>query len=172
MWNKIYVGVLGLAFLLMFVLTYLTFSWLQSVDKPVNVVANYDYYSNICRTFLWVSSLLLLILANVVLWKMRKSWALWATLLYFAVFTLTQTFWVAQTFFQYKQSNNLTHDSFSLSPVFGVTMIVLAGIIVFFNQYLVKRLHDKTFTEQQPAGQLPNDVLADENEVNNSSRTI
>ncbi len=165
MWNKIYVGVLGLAFLVMFVLTYLTFSWLQSVDKPVNVVANYDYYSNICRTFLWVSSLLLLILANVVLWKMRKSWALWATLLYFAVFTLTQTFWVAQTFFQYKQSNNLTHDSFSLSPVFGVTMIVLAGIIVFFNQYLVKRLHDKTFAEQQPAGQLPNDVLADENKV-------
>jgi hypothetical protein len=44
-------------------------------------------------------------------------------------------------------------------------MIVLAGIIVFFNQYLAKRLHDKTFTEQQPAGELPKDIPADEDKV-------
>jgi len=165
MWNKIYLGVLGAAFLVMFVLMYLTFSWLQSVDKPANVVVNYEYNASISRTFLWISSIVLLILANILFWKTRKSWALWATLVYFAVFTAAQTFWLSQTLFQYQQDKNLTADNFSLgSPFAGAMMIALAGIIVFFNQYLTKRLHDKTFPPLQPAVvQMPDEVLVDEN---------
>ncbi|MBA3334083.1 MAG: hypothetical protein WKF90_06455 [Pyrinomonadaceae bacterium] len=166
MWNKVYLGILGLMFILMSVLTYLTFSWLQSVDKPTNVVANYEYNADISRTFLWISSIILLILANILFWQTRKSWALWATLLYFAAFTAAQTFWLSQTFFQYQQDKNLTADNFSFgSPFAGAMMIGLAGIFVFFNQYLVKRLYDKTFASQTPAAQMPDEILVDENKV-------
>ena len=167
MLNKIYAGVLGLAFLAMSVLTYLTFSWLQSVDKPANVVANYSYNAGISRTFLWISSILLLILANILLWKTRKSWGLWAALLYFAIFTVAQTFWLDRAFLNYQQINNLTDKSFSFSPVFGVTMLILAGIIVFFNQYLIKRLYDKTFSGTPAAAPMPmpDEVLVDDNKV-------
>jgi len=179
MLNKIYAGILGAAFLVMSVLTYLTFSWLQSVDKPANVVANYTYNAGISRTFLWISSIVLLILANILLWKMRKSWGLWATLLYFAIFTIVQTFWLDRAFLHYQQANNLTDKNFSFSPVFGVAMLVLAGIIIFFNQYLVKRMYDKTFPATQPAAQqISDNVPADENKlvdevkVNNPDQTI
>ncbi len=172
MWNKIYAGVLGAAFLVMSVLTYLTFNWLQSVDKPANVVANYNYNAGISRTFLWISSIILLILANVLFWRTRKSWGLWTTLLYFAIFTIAQTFWLDNAFLHYQQASNLTDKNFSFSPVFGVTMLVLAGIVVFFNQYLIKRLYDKTFPAQQPAGQISNDAAAAESTVNDSNQTI
>lgn len=178
MWNKIYAGILGAATLAMGVLTYLTFSWLQSVDKPANVVANYTYNAGLSRTFLWVSSIVLLILANVLFWKTRKSWALWATLLYFAIFTIAQTFWLDRAFLGYQQVNNLTDKSFSFSPVFGVTLLILAGIFVFFDQYLIERLYDKTFPATQPAAQISDTIAADEDKVidedkvNDSSRMI
>lgn len=145
MWSKIYLIILAAAILTMSFLLYFSYSWLQSIDAPTTVRDNYLYYSNISQMFLFVSALALLIAGNVVLWTTRKAWAVWTALLYFAGFTIANSFWLENSFFRYKQTNHLDSGLVSWSPVFGVILIVLATIIVFFNQYLVKRMQDKIY---------------------------
>lgn len=143
MWNKIYAAILAAAVLAMGVLIYLPYAWLQSITAPKDVAEFYRYYANISWMFLLISALLLLVIGNVVLWKTRRSWAMWTTLLYFAGFMIAQTFWLENSFFRFKQANNLETGMISWSPLTGVILIVLAAIIVFFNQYIIKRLQAK-----------------------------
>jgi len=150
MWNKIYSIILAAAVLAAGVLIYFPYSWLQSKTNPADVQASYLFYSNLSWTFLLISSLILLIAANVVLWKTRRSWAMWVSLLYFAVFTIAQKFWLDGAFFNFQQANRLTESVLSFGALFGAVLIVLAAIIVFFNQYLVKRMHDKMYPAVAP----------------------
>lgn len=155
MWNKIYLIIIAIAVLATGVLLYLPHSWLQSITAPRDVAEHYKFYANIGWMFLLISSLALLVVGNVVLWKTRRAWAMWASLLYFAVFIIAHTFWLENSFFQYKQTNNLETGAISWSPLFGVVLIVLAAIIVFFNQYLVKRMGDKMYPVAAPDEQPP-----------------
>jgi hypothetical protein len=106
MWNKIYLTVLAAAILAMGVLLYLPFSWLQSIGAPATVRDNYLITRISVGYFCSLLRLILLIAGNVVLWKTRRSWAMWTTLLYFAVFMVAQTFWLENSFFRFKQENN------------------------------------------------------------------
>jgi hypothetical protein len=143
MWNKIYTAVLGISFVLLAGLIFYSYTWLQSPTKPVDVAANYDYYSNVGWMFLWISSLILLVIANVVLWTTRNAWAMWATFLYFALFMLIQTLWLDQSFFNFKQQNGLAASALSLGVFSGIFFLIPAAAIVFFNQFIVKRMRDK-----------------------------
>ncbi len=159
MWNKIYTAVLGISFVLLAVLTYYSYSWLQSPTKPTDVVGNFDYYSNLGWMFLWVSSILLLVLANAVLWTTRSAWAMWTTFLYFALFMLIQTVWLDQSVFSYKQINGIGNQKFAVGAFYGIILCGLAAAIVFFNQFIVKRMRDKMFAQSQP-------VAANQTEIN------
>jgi len=155
MWNKIYLLILAVAILAMGIFTFLPYNWLQSKTDPRDVQMNYLFHLNIGWTFLLISSLVLLAAANVILWRTRKSWALWTSFLYFAAFTIAYRFWLDQAFFAFQQTNRLTDDALSFGAIFGVVLIVLAAVIVFFNQYLVKRLQDKMYPPLQPVESLP-----------------
>jgi len=156
MWNKIYLISLAAAVVAIGILLYLSGSWLGSITKPEDVEAHYNFYSNIGWTFALISSLVLLVLGNVVLWTTGKTWAMWSSLAYFVVFVIAQTFWLENSFFRYKQENNLGSGLISWSPLFGVVLVILATIIVFFNQYLVKRMQDKMLpAEAQAVESLP-----------------
>ncbi len=158
--------ILAVAILAMGVLLYLPYSWLQSVTAPRDVAEHYKFYSNISWVFLLISSLVLLIAGNVVLWMTRRSWALWTSLLYFAVFIIAHTFWLENSFFRYKQANNLESGVISWSPIFGAVLIGLGAIIVFFDQYLVMRMRDKVYPAvAQPIEALPEESLSEEKNV-------
>ena len=163
MWNKIYSVILAIAVLAMGVLLAFQYSWLQSKTAPKDVIAQYEFYSNISWLFLLFSLLVLLIAGNVVLWKTGRAWAVWTSLLYFAVFMLAHTFWLENSFFRYKQENTAENSLISWSPLLGVVLIALAAIIVFFNQYLVKRMSNKMLpAAAQPIESLPEESAADE----------
>ena len=165
MWNKIYLITLAAAIIAMGILLYLPFSWLQSITAPRDVELHYKYYANISWTFLLISTLVLLVLGNVLLWLTRRSWAMWATFLYFAVFMIAQTFWLENSFFRYKQANNLEAGLVSWSPLVGVVLIVLTAVIVFFDQYLVKRLQDKMYPSALPIESPPEEPLIEEKNI-------
>lgn len=150
MWNKIYLVLLVATTLTMGILLLLPNSWLGSVTDPRNVAQNYTHYSNISWTFLLISSVFLLIVANGVLLKTGKAWAMWVSLLYFAAFMVAQTFWLEQNFFRYQQANNLTDSAFFLGSIYGVALIALAAVIVFFNQYLIKRMQARNLPAEVP----------------------
>lgn len=143
MLNKIFLGLLAAAALAMSVLTYLQYSWLQSITKPADVAANYHFYDNIYSSVLWISSLILVIFGSVILWKQRKSWAMWISLAYFAVFVIIQTWWLGEMFFRYKKQNGLWQGEFSLGGLFGVLLCVVGVIIVFFAQFILLRMRDR-----------------------------
>ena len=165
MWNKIYLILLLIAALTMGVLMYLSDSWLGSITEPKNVAANYIYFADISWTFLMISSLVLLVAANALLFKTRKAWALWASFLYFAVFMILQTFWLQESFFQYKKTNGLADGSFSLGAFVGVMFVALAAIFVFFNQYLVKRMQAKMFPQAAINEQIPEQIAIEKDSV-------
>jgi heme/copper-type cytochrome/quinol oxidase subunit 2 len=158
MLNKIYLIALAVFLVLMLVLTYIAGDWFSSVDDPRRVVENFEYYSRLSANFLWISALILLILANVLLWQTRKAWAFWATFLYFAFFLILHTFWLNRSFVEYKRTNGMLASSISLTPLLGVGLCLAAGFIVFFNQFLVLRMRDKMFPQEQPVEALPEDA--------------
>ena len=165
MWNKIYLILLTLAIVVSGVLTYFSYSWLQSVTNPKDVFASYEKYASYNSAFLWISALVLFVTAIIVLWKSIKSWALWTTFLYFAFFTFLQTFWLEQMFFQFKKENNFSDAIVSFSPVLGITLIVLMAIFIFFTQFLIKRLHNKMYLQEQPVAAFPEETPFDENKI-------
>ncbi len=149
MWNKIYLAVLAVAIVVMCFLTLYSHSWLGSIGAPKTTSEFYEFWIGWNSVFLWLSSLVLLILANILLWKTRRAWALWTTFLYFALFSVTRYFWLEPSFFAFKKANGLWQGELSLSPFLGVILIVIAVVIVFFNQFLNLRLNERMYPPKE-----------------------
>lgn len=143
MWNKIYLLALAILLLPMLFLTYYSYSWLQSIAAPQSVVENYGYYSGIGWTYLWVSTVILLIIANVLLWKINKAWALWATFIYFAVFVVVRYFVLETDYTNYVNANFSTQATLPVGVFVAVILCAIGAIIVYFNQFLIRRLRYK-----------------------------
>lgn len=151
MWNKIYLVLLALAILTMCAFAYICNSWLGSIGNPVDAAKNFESYTSLYWNVLWISSALLLILANVLLWTNRKAWAMWATFLFFAVFVLLQTFWLENGYVVFQNKNNMTDKTFSAFGIVGAILCLGVGVGIFFNQFIVLRLRDKMFGEKKEA---------------------
>ena len=143
MLNKIYLGLLAIAVLVMSFFTYYSFSWLQSIGSPENAATSSSFYSGLGLNFLWISFLVLLVVANVIIWKKGESILLWVSFVFFAIFMTLRTFWLSPTLFSFEQANSLTDSSFSITPIIGAITIVVLAIAVFFNQFIVFRLRQK-----------------------------
>lgn len=163
MLNKIFLILLAVSVVVMSVLVFFCHSWLSSVDKPSSVADNLDFYAGLAGTFLWISSLALLVFANVVLWKSRSVWSLWAAFCYFAVFTLLTTFWLGDQIFAYKKANGLT-EGFTVLGLFGAILCVVVGIGVFFDQFIVLRMRDKLYNKPQETPVEETDVIETESD--------
>ena len=148
MWNRIYLLVLALCSASMAALTYYSWSWLKSIGAPLAAVEGYLYHSGHTWTFLWISSVVLLILANVVLAKSRRSWAMWTTFVYFGVFVIVRFFVVDRLALEYFRDNDfaaMIGPFPPLGPIFAVLLCTLAAAVVFANQFAVVRLSEKMY---------------------------
>lgn len=145
MWNKLYLALLGLSTVLMAFFAYYSSSWLHSVGRPADAIAGYEYHSGLACTVLLISGLVLLALANGVLWATQRAWAIWATFGYVTVFLLIRYFWLGESYFQFNTENGLTNSNYSFGPVFGVILIIICALIVFANQFLSIRLYQKMY---------------------------
>lgn len=145
MWSKIYLAFLGLSIAVMAFVTYYSWSWLQSIGQPAAAVAGYEYNSGVAGTVLIISGLLLLLIANGMLWATQRAWAMWVTFTFVAVFVLIRYFWLGEAFFRFKKDNGLWDGSFSLGPVMGALLVVVAGIAIFVNQFASVRLNRKMY---------------------------
>ncbi len=149
--NKIFLALLIVAILVTGAFVFASNNWLYSIGKPEDAVANYEFYSSLGWKFLWISSLVLVVIANVILWTERKSWALWATFGYFAVFILLNTWWLSENLSAFKKQNLLAESGYLFNGIVGAILCIVVGIGIFFNQFIVLRLRDKMFdkpTEQ------------------------
>lgn len=157
MWNKIFFAALAIAVLAMASLGFYSNSWLQSTTRPTDVIQNYEYYSNLAWMFLWISAMVLLVLANALYWRIQQSWALWATFLYFAIFVIVQTFLLDSAYSTFQQRNFPAQTGFSAQPLLGAVLCVVGAIIVFFDQFIVSRLHKKMYGVAPEEVQMPSE---------------
>ena len=145
MWSKLYLALLAIALAVMAFFSYYSWSWLQSIGLPAAAVEGYEYHAGLFWIFLWASSIVLLIVGNVMLWLTRNAWAMWATLLYFAVFMLLTYFWLGETAFNFKKQAGLGTGGFSLGPLLGVIFVIGAAVLIFLNQFMVVQLQRKMY---------------------------
>jgi hypothetical protein len=145
MWSKIYLSVLGLSLVVMAFFTFYGWSWLQSIGAPQTALDGYSFHAATSWPLLWITTCVLLLLGNAVLWATARSWAMWTTLGYFAVGVIVKYFWLERAAASFRTTHGLAVDSISLGPFLAVAIILVVSVAIFFDYFLVLRLHQKTF---------------------------
>ncbi len=145
MWNKIFLAILVISSAVMAFFTYYSWSWLNSVGRPADAVSGYEYHSGLACTVIAVSGVVLIAIANGVLWTSQRAWAIWVTFAYVSLFLIIKYFWLGEIFFRFNSDNGLTNSNYSFGPVFGVMLILLCGVLAFANQFISIRLYKKTY---------------------------
>ncbi|MCA1588822.1 MAG: hypothetical protein LC734_00230 [Acidobacteria bacterium] len=145
MWNRIYLAALALSVLLMAFFTYYALDWLASIGSPAAALEGFRYHFFVSGTVLWISSAVLLILANVVLAKYDRPWALWATLIFFCVFVLIRNFWLARAEDSFYQATFGDRPGLNFSPIFAVLVCGAATGVIFVNQLIAVRLRNRIY---------------------------
>ena len=150
MWSKVYLVVLAAAVIVMAFFTYYSWSWLQSIGTPSSAIAGFEYHSALAWTTLWFSTLILLLLGNIVAWTANREWAIWTTFLYFTIFVLLRMFWLSQVFMDFKGGFDSSDLRFSAGLFFALILIILMGVIVFLDQFAVVRLRRRIYPPEMP----------------------
>ena len=143
MLNKIYLVAFAVLLSLMAFLTWWAGSWLHSIGSPESVKEGYFSSSGVGWMVLWASFIILLIIANVILWSTRKAWAVWLSFLYFAVFIFLRYWWLEGDYLDFARRHSLTDSSFSTGPLVAAILVVGVGMLIFFDQFVVLRLSEK-----------------------------
>ena len=145
MLSKIYVVLLAISLLLMGFFTWYSWSWLNSIGSPIDTVRGYQYHADLSWPTLWISAIVLLMLANSILWVTGRLWPMWTSLAYFQLFVILRAFWLDPALVSFKSSAGMTDSTFSVAPIMAAILILIAGAIVFFDQFLVLRMREKTY---------------------------
>lgn len=143
MLKNIYLIALGILVIPVAFLTWYAGNWLHSIGNPKAAEAEYFYYSGLGGTILIGSFILLLVMANVILWTSRRAWAIWLAFLYFSVFVFLRFWWLEGDYLDFARRNSLTESTFSLGPIIAVVLVIGVGAFVFFDQFIVLRLAEK-----------------------------
>ncbi len=170
MLTKIYLALLAISVLMMSFFTFYSWSWLGSIGLPAAAVSGYEYHAGISWPVLWLSATVLLVLSNSILWATGRSWPLWTTLIYFQVFVIVRAFWLDTSLLAFKNNAGLTGDTFTLRPIMAAFLVIIAAAIVFFDQFLVFRLREKTFPKAGVAAPDVETSKAKSNGQNSDSR--
>lgn len=147
MFSKIYLAALGVSVAVVSFFTYYSWSWLQSIGQPAAAIAGYEYHSNLAWITLLITSVVLLLLANAVLWTTRSAWAMWVTFIFFSFFAVAKFFWLKFVFIDFQMRTAPSGTGVLRGPFLAVLLIVIMAAIVFFNQFIVIKLRAKTYPD-------------------------
>ena len=145
MWSKLYLALLGLSIAVMAFFSIYSWSWLQSIGNPSGAAAGYVYHADLAWNSLWLTTAILILVGNAVLWTGGRAWAMWITFVYFTVLAVLRFFWLDEAFVSFKKVNGLSDGGFSVGPFVAVLLIVIIAAIVFFDQFIVSRLRHKMY---------------------------
>lgn len=171
MWSKIYILLLSLSIFLLGFVTFYSWTWLRSIGLPIDAIAGFEYFDNIGWTLLWVTAILLLVVANIILVKTERAWAMWTTFAYFAVFVIAKYFWLAVAATNFQRDNNLPSNNYLLGPFFALFLCIAFGAIVFVDQLLVVRLSRTIYPPELPVADI-DEVILEENEIINEENKV
>ncbi|HMQ02735.1 MAG TPA: hypothetical protein PKD26_02305 [Pyrinomonadaceae bacterium] len=149
MFERIYLLMLGVFTTVMAVLTWYSWDWLQSIGAPAATVQGYRYYAGISLTFLLISSIVLVIYASFFLARFRRSWMLWATFVYFAVFVIIRYFFLERSAAHYAIDRGLAEPGLTFAPLWGTAVVIGAAAFVFIDQLVIVRLSGRLYPSEK-----------------------
>ena len=153
MWNKVYLALLVIGVLIGGFFIYYASSWLQSIGDPRSAWEAYNYHRRAGVYFMVSWTVILIAVANVVLWTQRNAWALWTSHAYFVVFALLLLVVLHLLGINFCLENRVCEDP---SKVIGVLLAVLGsfllGAFVFVDQYVVLRMQERMYARRGEAG--------------------
>lgn len=153
MLSKIYLAVLGLSIAIMMFFNCYAWSWLQSIGQPAAADAGFLYHYETAWPTLWITTGVLLMLGNAIVWVNGRVWGLWITFVYFAAFVLVRYFWLSPGYYAFLKSNGLAESGYSTEPFFGVILIVFLALVIFVDQFVLIRLRTKTYPSSPAASE-------------------
>ena len=155
MLSKIYLGALTLAVLVVAFFTYYAWSWLQSIGDPQGAWESFNYDKRAGVYVLIASTGLLLLIANIVLWMSRSAWAMWISYIYFTVFVILLLVLMHLLGVQFCEKNAVcVSPSRVIGPLLAAFGILVLGVLVFFNQFFVIRLHAKMYSVNEQSNEM------------------
>ncbi|MBV9241680.1 MAG: hypothetical protein JO314_06715 [Acidobacteria bacterium] len=158
MWTRIYAGVLAAAMLVVGFFTYYAWGWVQSIGRPADAIAGYEYASGMAWTMLCVCSIVLTFIACGVMWTKGRAWALWVTFGYFGLFVALSGFWLDGGYRQLLERSDGIDTKLWATPVIAVLLIVGAAVPVLALQYLITLLRQKFAASETPPTAVDLDV--------------
>lgn len=166
MWTKVY---LATAIVFIFVLGFVTYyssSWLGSITAPADAYAGYEYFRGLAWWTLWVTSAILLILANIILARVGRGWAMWTTLGYFVVFVLVIGFLLPISSIGFLRDKGFAPETSAyLSPFLAVGLCVGFAGLVYVNHLLVTRMRTRLVDAGTPSEDAGSDDIDDASEA-------
>jgi hypothetical protein len=148
MWGKIYLGFFAVSAALLCFVSYYAWTWLQSIGAPQPALDGYSYHASIFEVLLWASTLGLLALANGVLWLSGRVWAMWMTFFFFLIFKIGSVLWLGNAMRSFVSDAGGSTGGMISSLIIAVILTGLIGAIIFFDQFIVTKMREKTFPEQ------------------------
>lgn len=143
MWTRIYVGVFAAAVLVVGFFTYYSWGWIESIGRPEDAIAGYQYASQAAWAMLCLCSIALLFVACGVMWAGARAWALWLTFAYFAVFVGINGFWLDHGYQRLLERAAGIDTNVWATPVISVLMIIGAAVALLAIQYMIVVLRKK-----------------------------
>jgi hypothetical protein len=165
MWTKVY---LATAIVFIFVLGFVTYysaSWLGSITAPADAYAGYEYFRGLAWWTLWITSAILLILANIILARAGRGWALWTTLGYFVVFVLVIGFLLPISSIGFLRDKGFAPETSAyLSPFLAVGLCVGFAGLVYVNRLLVTRMRNRIVGAEMPSEEVGSDIVEEDSD--------
>lgn len=119
-------------------------SWLQSIGEPRAAWEAFNYHKRAGMYFVSLWTILLLIIANIILWKRRSAWALGVTEVYFVAGALVFLVWLHVSGIRYcLDAGVCTNPSRVIGPLLTAGGSLALSVFVIANNFVVARLHDK-----------------------------
>lgn len=158
MWNRVYLTALAAFTLILALISYYSWSWLRSIGSPSAAIAGFDTSDDIGWTFLLITTVVLLVIANFVLARTLRPWALWTTFIYFSVFVIIKYFWLSVSATSFLRQNNLDSGSYILGPFLALILCAGFGTVVFVNQLASIKISNKIYPRKHEAGNESNEI--------------
>ena len=161
MWNRVYFVLLAIACVVTGFFIYYTASWLGSIGSPRDAFDGFIYHSRLAEASLWISTLILLIAANVVLWTYRRAWALWTTLLFLVIFVFARYAWLDNAGLAFAREHSIDAGQLRWGFLMSLITSVASAALIYFDVFLVTRLRDRlhgpSATPEKEESDLPSD---------------
>lgn len=150
MWTKLYIATfLVFSFVLGFVVYY-SVSWLGSITAPTDAFAGYDYFRKLAWYILWMTTAILLIIANIDFFRTNRSWTFWSTIGFFSLFVLGIGFLLPVASISFLRENGFAAELTAyLSPFLAIALCVGFAALVYADRFLIAKflIRSKSSTE-------------------------